>query len=79
MFLKVPTGCGRSFLKALTWRALGSVDTFVLAFLATGKPTAAISVAGFEVFTKTALYFVHERVWAKVPSTDTTKAFATIH
>ncbi len=54
----------RSIVKAITWRATGSVDTFVLSFVFTGniRVSAAISLA--EVGTKLVLYYVHERAWA---------------
>lgn len=57
----------KSVAKAISWRALGSLDTFFVAFLVTGHPGAAVGVAGFEVFTKTFLYYVHERAWATLP------------
>jgi uncharacterized membrane protein len=53
----------RSALKALTWRVLGSLDTFVLGYLVTGHVGAAGTIASFEVFTKSALYYLHERGW----------------
>lgn len=56
----------RSLLKAMTWRAFASLDTFLLGYLITGKPLAAASIAGAEVLTKMALYYVHERGWAAV-------------
>jgi uncharacterized membrane protein len=49
--------------KTLTWRLTGALDTFVLSFLVTGKLTAAVSVVGFELVTKSVLYFAHERGW----------------
>lgn len=54
----------RSFLKAVSWRVLGSVDTFVLGLLFTGDVKAAGSIAGTEVITKIFLYYFHERAWA---------------
>jgi uncharacterized membrane protein len=56
----------RSGVKAITWRVVGTVDTFVLSLLITHKPITAASIAGFEVLTKTVLYYYHERVWNKV-------------
>jgi hypothetical protein len=38
-------------------------DTFVLSFLVTGKVTAAVGIVGFELFTKSVLYYGHERAW----------------
>lgn len=56
----------RSFAKALSWRALGSVDTFLLSWLFTGSPKAAGAIASTEVLTKILLYYFHERVWTSV-------------
>ena len=53
----------KSLMKAMTWRMIGAVDTFVLTFLISGKLTAAVGVCGFEVLTKSVLYYGHERVW----------------
>lgn len=68
MFIPIPEGHARSVLKAISWRALGSVDTFGVAFLMTGKFGAAGAIASAEVMTKTVLYYLHERAWACVPS-----------
>lgn len=56
----------RSFIKAVSWRALGSIDTFVLSYLYTSNTTAAMSIAGTEVFTKIFLFYFHERIWSLV-------------
>ena len=57
----------RSFVKAVSWRALGSIDTFVLSLLWTSSAATAVSIAGTEVVTKILLYYFHERLWALVP------------
>jgi len=54
---------GRSALKAITWRATGTADTFLIAWIITGKPLVAGSIATLEVLTKTFLYYFHERLW----------------
>lgn len=56
----------RSAVKAISWRIIGTADTFVLSYLITHKPVTAASIAGFEVMTKTVLYYIHERGWDKV-------------
>ena len=56
----------RSVAKAISWRAIASLDTFVLAFLITGRLSWGASIAGAEVLTKMVLYYVHERAWAHV-------------
>lgn len=56
----------RSMVKAATWRALGSIDTFLLSWLFTGNPKAAGAIASTEVITKILLYYAHERAWSHV-------------
>ena len=53
----------KSIAKAITWRVLGAADTFVLSFLVTGKATAACGIVGFELLSKSVLYYGHERAW----------------
>lgn len=57
----------RSFVKAISWRITGSIDTAVITYLITGKWAFALAVSGVELFTKVALYYMHERVWEKLP------------
>ena len=40
----------RSLVKAISWRALGSIDTFLLSWLFTGSPKAAGAIASFFFF-----------------------------
>ena len=54
----------RSLLKAISWRVLGSLDTFILGMIFTSDARAAGAIAGTEVITKIGLYYVHERAWA---------------
>jgi uncharacterized membrane protein len=56
----------RSALKAISWRVIGTVDTFLLSWLITKEPVIAASIASFEVLTKTVLYYAHERGWNRV-------------
>ena len=56
----------RSIAKALSWRTLGSIDTFVLSWIVTGNFVWAGSIASFEVVTKMILYYFHERGWSHI-------------
>jgi uncharacterized membrane protein len=56
----------RSLVKAVSWRALGSIDTFMLGWLFTGKPAVAGAIASTEIITKMVLYYLHERAWSGV-------------
>jgi len=57
----------RSFIKAVSWRTVGTFDTIIISFIITGKPKFAISIGLVELLTKTFLYFFHERVWNRIP------------
>jgi len=57
----------RSLIKALSWRLVGTMDTIVISFVITGRIKWAISIGGIELFTKIALYYLHERIWNKIP------------
>lgn len=56
----------RSATKTATWRVLASLDTMLLAWFFTGDIAIAAAIGGLEVFTKLVLYFLHERVWARL-------------
>jgi uncharacterized membrane protein len=56
----------RSFVKALSWRILGSIDTTVLALLFTHNLAVSVAIGGTEILTKIVLYYVHERVWTRI-------------
>jgi len=55
----------RHIAKTLTWRIIGTIDTMVLGWLVSGDPIIGLTIGSFEVVTKMALYFIHERVWYK--------------
>lgn len=56
----------RSFVKALSWRVLGSIDTFLLSWLFTSDVKAAGAIALTEVITKIVLFYLHEQAWARI-------------
>jgi uncharacterized membrane protein len=56
----------RSVLKALSWRTLGTLDTFAISWFLTGRIAMAGSIAALELFTKIAWYYLHERIWAAI-------------
>lgn len=55
----------RSLVKAVSWRMLGSIDTFILSLFFTHSAKAAGAIATTEVLTKIVLYYFHERAWAQ--------------
>ncbi len=56
----------RSFVKAVSWRVTGTLDTILISFLVTGQVKLAISIGFIEVFTKIGLFYAHERLWNKL-------------
>ncbi len=56
----------RTLLKTVSWRATGTIDTFVISYLITGRFGLAASISGVEIFTKMFLYYWHERMWTRI-------------
>lgn len=67
----------RSLLKAISWRCVGTLDTFFVSFVVlnvTGAASGGVGhaarisggIAAVEVVTKIFLYYVHERAWGKI-------------
>jgi uncharacterized membrane protein len=57
----------RSIAKAVSWRFVGSFDTFLLSLIFTGKLQYAVTIATAEAVTKIVLYYLHERAWRLAP------------
>ena len=64
-----------SFSKAVTWRTVGTIDTMLLGWFYTGNPLTGLKIGFTEVATKIILYYLHERVWHKVPVGSVRKWF----
>ncbi|MCB9211615.1 MAG: adenylyl-sulfate kinase [Ignavibacteriales bacterium] len=56
----------RSIVKTISWRILATITTITLVYIFIGDTTIAFTVGGIEVFLKMFVYFIHERVWAKL-------------
>ncbi|WP_144096104.1 DUF2061 domain-containing protein [Croceicoccus sediminis] len=56
----------RSAAKAISWRLLGSIDTFLLSYLFTSDVKSAGAIASTEVITKVVLFYFHERAWSSI-------------
>ena len=52
----------RSIAKAVSWRVTGTIDTFIISAIVTGRLGVAGSIAATELFTKIGLYYFHERI-----------------
>ncbi len=63
---KVKESQHRHIAKTVTWRLIGSTDTFILGWIFTGNPLTGLKISLTELFTKMILYYFHERVWYKI-------------
>ena len=63
---KASEGIRRSAAKTASWRILASLDTTLLSWLFTGSIAIAAAIGGLEILTKLFLYFLHERLWARL-------------
>lgn len=55
----------RHIAKTITWRILGTLDTFLLSWFISNDITIGFQIGVFELVTKMVLYYVHERLWYK--------------
>ena len=53
----------RHLAKTITWRILGTLDTFLLSWFISNDLTIGFQIGFFELITKMILYYIHERVW----------------
>ena len=56
----------RHIIKTFSWRAIGTIDTFILAWIITGNPLTGLKIGVSEVFTKMLLYYGHEKLWYRI-------------
>tara|TARA_B100001250_G_scaffold204245_1_gene175229 strand:- start:1774 stop:2274 length:501 start_codon:yes stop_codon:yes gene_type:complete len=55
----------RSLYKAITYRIIGSLDTFIISTFVIKSAKLGGGVAIAEILTKPVLYYIHERIWDK--------------
>ncbi|GAA4280207.1 DUF2061 domain-containing protein [Gaetbulibacter aestuarii] len=63
----------RHIAKAITWRIIGTADTILLSWLISGDSFVGMQIGAFELITKMALYYGHERIWFKMNITESKK------
>ena len=56
----------RHLAKTFSWRAFGTLDTFILGSIITGNPLTGLKIGGAEVVSKMLLYYGHEKIWYKI-------------
>ena len=63
---KIKTKHSRSVVKAITWRAMATLTTTSIVFIATSNISLSLGVGFFDVVIKLALYYFHERAWGTI-------------
>jgi uncharacterized membrane protein len=55
----------RHIAKAISYRIVGSLTTFILTYIFTGSLVISSSISFIEIIIKPLNYFLHERIWYK--------------
>lgn len=56
----------RSIFKALSWRASGTVVTFLIAWLILDQVQDAVKIGAFDTLMKIGVFYFHERLWNRL-------------
>jgi uncharacterized membrane protein len=63
----------RHIAKSLTWRFVGTLDTFIVGWLITGDLIEGLNLSSITIFTKLVWYYLHERLWFSSSISDSNK------
>ena len=63
----------RHIVKSISWRIIGTIDTFLLSYIFTGSMSFGLSISGVDFFSKLFLYYYHERIWFRSKIRNTNK------
>ncbi len=64
--LRSPSGRRVHIAKMITWRVIATTTTIAISYLITKDLTVGATIGGIEATTKMALYYGHERTWARL-------------
>lgn len=56
----------RSITKSFSYRVFGTLSSFAVVYVITGKGDLSALIAFWETVVKVYIYYVHERVWNKI-------------
>lgn len=57
----------RSLVKAVSYRVMGSAATAMIVFLLSRKALLSLGTGALDMLTKIGLYYLHERLWERIP------------
>ena len=55
----------RHLAKSISWRLIGTIDTFIFVWLITGDLNDGLNLSLITTITKLVWYYIHERLWIK--------------
>ena len=55
----------RHIAKSISWRVIGTLDTFIFSWIITGDLNDGLNISGITTITKLVWYYIHERLWVK--------------
>ena len=53
----------RHIVKSISWRIIGTIDTFIFAWFISGDIDQGINISGITTISKLIWYYFHERFW----------------
>ena len=56
----------RSIAKTISWRIISTCLIASIVWITTGKLSVAVMIGLVDVFTKSGIYYLHERCWTKI-------------
>ena len=63
----------RHIAKSLSWRFIGTIDTFILTWIVTGDLIEGLNLSGITTITKLIWYYIHERYWFNSSTIDSNR------
>ena len=63
----------RHLAKSISWRFIGTVDTFIFSWIITGDISEGLNLSGITTITKLIWYYIHERFWFNSTITNSNK------
>jgi uncharacterized membrane protein len=56
----------RSVLKGITWRVVATLTTMIVSWFVIQDISSALQIGFIEAILKIGIYYLHERMWAKI-------------
>ena len=56
----------RSIAKTISYRLIGSMATAMICFAVSGRLVLSLGAGAADMVVKLGLYFLHERIWARI-------------